>query len=291
MINRDKTADVLFMSSGMFEHLNDAESFVFSHIAFFASQSKYNKGVFKQTTRAICNKVAYSPNTVRKAIESLIEKKFLSQVTSADDYKEINYSYIDQVAHKLKIGEAEYAKTFAYGLSMMLQRSTSKQKTKVPRDLTFFKVSVGKLKAALPTVMAKSDKNKSKHLHKTLIMHGYLYNQAFWNSKKERGEVSRSVSFLARLLHWSSNTVRRVINTLSDLGNITFKYAEKVLSFFTVKPLTHIVTTWKSLRSALKASGKSKTQSSVTPIPAAKKEPTPAEAAAFLASLSERQGT
>lgn len=289
MIDRDKTKDVLFMSSGMFEHLNDPESFVFSHIAYFASQRKYNKGVFKQTTRAICNKVAYSANTVRKAIDTLIDKKFLVRVTNEEDYQDINFSYIDQVAHKLKIGEAAYAQTFAWGLSKMLERTNSKQNSKVPKDLTFFKVNVGTLRAALPDVMSNGDKNKSKHLHKTLVMHGYLYNQSFWNSQRQRGEVSRSVSFLSRLLGWSLNTVRRVINTLSDLGNLTFKYAEKVVSFVTVKPLTHIVTTWKHLKSSLKPSGGHQKVHPSHPIPCVKKDPTPAEAAAFLESLSTRQ--
>ena len=73
---RNKTDDVLFMSTGLFEYLSDAESYVFSHVAFFACQKEGRfKGTFKQTTRAICNKVGYSPNTVRKALETLIEKK------------------------------------------------------------------------------------------------------------------------------------------------------------------------------------------------------------------------
>jgi transcription initiation factor IIE alpha subunit len=232
MNTREKSDDILFMSTGLFEHLNDAESYVFSHVAFFACQraTKY-QGLFKQTTRAICNKVGYSPNTVRKALESLIKKKFLSEV-ALEDKSTLKYNYIEKVAHRLTIGEASYALQFSGAMQKMLTETGKKKAFKsVGREMTFFRVNVGKLRRHSDDILSKKDKNLSKHLHKTLIMHGYLHNQTSWNDKRGKSHLSRGVSYLSALMQWSQNTVRRVINTLKDIGAIAYSYAMKTVTF------------------------------------------------------------
>ena len=253
---RDKKDDVLFMSTGLFEHLSDAESYVFSHVAFFACQKEGRfKGNFKQTTRAICNKVGYSANTVRKALEDLIDKKFLSVVKEAEPT--LKYNYIDKVAHKLTIGEADYAIKYANAMATMLKESVTKQKkVTVPRDMTFFKVNVGKLHRDTSTVVDKKEKNLSKHFHKTLILHGYLYNQTSWNKKRNRDNVSRGVAFLSAAMQWSQNTVRRVINTLKDIGAVGYSYATKTVTFTFVSVINAIKNTSKKLRTKLSNSDK-----------------------------------
>jgi transcription initiation factor IIE alpha subunit len=288
---RDKKDDVLFMSTGLFEHLSDAESYVFSHVAFFACQKEGRfKGNFKQTTRAICNKVGYSPNTVRKALEDLIEKKFLSKVE--EEEPTLKYNYIDKVAHKLTIGEADYAVTYANSLAKMLKESVTKQKEVIAaRDMTFFKVNVGKLRRDTDTVIDKKEKNLSKHFHKTLILHGYLYNQTSWNKKRNRTNVSRGVAFLSAAMQWSQNTVRRVINTLSDLGAIGYSYATKTVTFTFVSVINAIKGTSKKLRTKLCLPNKESTQKDepAKTHKVSSQQQTPAQAAQFLKDLRERQ--
>ena len=103
MNSSSKYDDVLFMSSGQFEQLTDTESFVFSHIAFFACQQKPYKRLFKQTTQAICNKVGYSPNAVRSAISSLIAKGFLIKSEPQKREEGSYHPYYDNIAHHLKM--------------------------------------------------------------------------------------------------------------------------------------------------------------------------------------------
>jgi transcription initiation factor IIE alpha subunit len=253
---RDKKDDVLFMSTGLFEHLNDAESYVFSHVAFFACQKEGRfKGNFKQTTQAICNKVGYSANTVRKALGDLIDKKFLSVVK--EEAQTLKYNYIDKVAHKLTIGEADYAVKYANAMATMLKESVTKhKKVTVPRDMTFFKVNIGKLRRDTNTVVDKKQKNLSKHFHKTLILHGYLYNQTSWNKKRNRNNLSRGVAFLSAAMQWSQNTVRRVINTLKDIGAVGYSYATKTVTFTFVSVINAIKNTSKKLRTKLSHSDK-----------------------------------
>lgn len=252
MTIRNKTDDVLFMSTGLLEHLNDAESYVFSHVAFFACQkNSVYKGLFKQTTRAICNKVGYSPNTVRKALESLIDKQFLARV-ELEDKSTLKYNYIEKVAHRLEIGASEFAQQYSHAMEKMIRETGSKKVDKrIGRDMTFFKVNVGKLRRDSDKVVSKEEKNLSKHLHKTLILHGYLHNQTSWNDKRGRATLSRSVAFLSAMMQWSQNTVRRVINTLKDIGSIGYSYATKTVTFTFVSVINALKTSSKKLRTSL----------------------------------------
>jgi hypothetical protein len=222
--------DVLFMSSGQFEQLTDTESFVFSHVAFFACQSRPYRRLFKQTTQAICNKVGYSPNAVRSAITSLISKGFLKKGEPVEREIGSYHPYYDNIAHHLKIGDNNYALLFASELEKTLVAAGRKKPKDQERAITFFKVQVGQLKRN----SAMLSGNRSKHIHKALILHGYLLNQHKWNLEKSRPKVCRTVPFLAHFLNWSQNTVRRVLNTLKNLEIITFEFANGVLKFFSV---------------------------------------------------------
>lgn len=242
MNSKDNFDDVLFMSSGQFDALTDTESFVFSHIAFFACQLRPYKRQFKQTTQAICNKVGYSPNAVRAAISSLIKKGFLKNVDAKTKEQGSYHPYFDKIAHQLQIGENEYALLFAQELEKTLIAAKSKRSGSGDRIITFFKVRVGQLKRNTLLVSG----NGSKHIHKALILHGYLHNQHRWNVEKNRNSLRRAVPFLAQFLNWSQNTVRRVINTLKNLGIVIYEYSKGLVKFLSVKSFN---TEKKSLRS------------------------------------------
>jgi predicted transcriptional regulator len=230
MNSNSKFDDVLFMSSGQFEQLTDTESFVFSHIAFFACQLKPYKRLFKQTTQAICNKVGYSPNAVRSAISSLISKGFLKKGERVEREHGSYHPYYDNIAHHLKIGDNDYALLFASELEKTLAAARSKKVKDQERVITFFKVQVGQLKRNSAVLSG----NRSKHTHKALILHGYLLNQHKWNIEKSRQKVCRTVPFLSHFLNWSQNTVRRVLNTLQNLEIIAFEFANGVLKFLSI---------------------------------------------------------
>lgn len=288
----NKTNNVVFMSTGLFKHLTDTESYVFAHIAFFASQRRPYNRTFKQTTKAICNKVGYSPNAVRSAIRSLISKNFLIYVDNSQlpEYQE-DYNYYDDIAHKLTIGSHEYALKYACSLEKMLLDSKQKQSRAGEREISFFKVYVGKLSS---DNTVKTGRNQSKHQHKTLIMHGYLFNQARWNLDKNRPKLTRSVSFLASLLQWSKNTVRRVINTLVSIGILEYELRERAISFKYINPITTLKQFTHSLVAKLLPAAAvqyvSKTKLSTHGKPANKngqsfKPKSPADAVNYLQSL------
>lgn len=230
MNSNSKYDDVLFMSSGQFEQLTDTESFVFSHIAFFACQQKPYKRLFKQTTQAICNKVGYSPNAVRSAISSLIAKGFLVKGEPQKREEGSYHPYYDNIAHHLKIGDNAYALLFANELEKTLTAARNNKFKAQERAITFFKIQVGQLKRNSRMLSG----NRSKHVHKALILHGYLSNQHKWNIEKGRQQVCRTVPFLAHFLNWSQNTVRRVLNTLKNLNIVTFDFTQGVLKFLSV---------------------------------------------------------
>ncbi|VEM00404.1 hypothetical protein ALT761_04191 (plasmid) [Alteromonas sp. 76-1] len=243
MNSNSKFDDVLFMSSGQFEQLTDTESFVFSHVAFFACQLKPYKRLFKQTTQAICNKVGYSPNAVRSAISSLIAKGFLiksePQIREHGSY----HPYYDNIAHHLKIGDNSYALLFANELEKTLTAAKNKKVKSQERVITFFKVQVGQLKRNCGMLSG----NRSKHVHKALILHGYLSNQHKWNVEKGRQHVCRTVPFLAHFLNWSQNTVRRVLNTLKNLKIVVFDFTNGILKFLSVHSFSIAVTSLHGL--------------------------------------------
>lgn len=292
MNSKDKSEDIIFMSTDQFEHLDDAENFVFSHVAYFACQPK-RKNLFTGSTRAICNKVGYSPNTVRKAIGSLIEKKFLLKEELVEE-KTLKYSYIKKVEHRLRIGEAKFAQDYSEAMEKMIHDIGKKVAFKgVGRDIRFFKVNVGKLRRNNDAPITKADKNLSKHLHKTLMLHGFLYNQRKWDDKRGRESLSRSVPFLSATMQWSQNTVRRVINTLNDIGSIGYSYATKTINFSFVSVIKALYASSKKLKTTL-----ANKNQSLAKIEAAIDVPkrlqgyspnqTPAEAAAFLESLHSK---
>ena len=235
--------DVVFMSPGQFEYLSDTESFVFAHVAFFASQMRPYKRQFKQTTQAICNKIGYSPNAVREAITSLIEKGFLKKSQPLEEGQGTFHPYYDKISHRLHVGEHSYAALFARELEKTLITSKNKSKSSQERAMTFFKVHVGQLKRNISLLSG----NSSKHVHKALIMHGYLQNQHKWNVEKNRNSLQRTVPSLARFLKWSQNTVRRVINTLKHWGIIDYSYTKGFVKFLTVRQFDTAAKCVKSL--------------------------------------------
>ncbi|GFD68653.1 hypothetical protein KUL152_30540 [Tenacibaculum sp. KUL152] len=235
--------DVVFMSPGQFEYLSDTESFVFAHITFFASQMRPYKRQFKQTTQAICNKIGYSPNAVREAISSLIEKGFLKKCQALEEEEGSFHPYYDKISHRLHVGEHDYARLFARELEKTLITSKNKSKNSDGRAMTFFKVHVGQLKRNLSLLSG----NSSKHVHKALILHGYLHNQHKWNVEKNRNSLQRTVPSLAKFLQWSQNTTRRVINTLKLWGIVDYKYTNGSVRFLTVRQFNTAAKTVTSL--------------------------------------------
>lgn len=293
MTNRNKDNDVLFMATCMFEHLTDTEAYVFSHIAYFACQQKIFNRTFKSTTKAICNKTGYSPNAVRAALDSLTEKKFLQEPELDPKAPRQKYTYYDEISHTLTIGEHTYAIDFAKWLEIALKDAKTKSAGGLVREITFFKVYVGKLN----NKQNKLKLNQSKHMHKLLILHGYLYNQTNWNVKKFRPSLNRGVRFLALAFQWSQNTIRRLINSLSDLGYVKYEFKDKAVTFVAVNAIEKLTGFLNVLRETLQSD---KVSTQTTPavlqgpvsapdaLPPPKrsfKPSSPAEAAAFLNNL------
>ncbi|MDG6100020.1 hypothetical protein EXU34_21410 [Alteromonas sp. ZYF713] len=275
--------DVVFMSPRQFEFLTDTESFVFAHVAFFACQLRPYKRLFKQTTQAICNKVGYSPNAVRNAISSLITKGFLKSSQPLEQDQESFHPYYDKISHRLHVGDHDYAQLFARELEKTLITSRTKNIKSEGRTMTFFKVHVGQLKRNISLLAG----NSSKHVHKALIMHGYLHNQHKWNVEKNRNNVQRTVPSLARFLNWSQNTVRRVINTLKYLGILEYSYGNGSVKFITVKQFNAAAKSVRSLITRL-CTGihrKEHTESATLSVPHQRKPRSPQEAAKYLQQL------
>lgn len=275
--------DVVFMSPGQFEYLSDTESFVFAHIAFFASQMRPYKRQFKQTTQAICNKVGYSPNAVREAISSLIEKGFLKKSQPLEEEQDISHPYYDKISHRLHVGEHNYAVSFARELEKTLITSKNKSKNNQERAMTFFKVHVGQLKRNISLLSG----NSSKHVHKALIMHGYLQNQHKWNVEKNRKSLQRTVPALSRFLKWSQNTVRRVINTLKHWGIVDYSYTKGFVKFLTVRQFNTSAKCVKSLITKLCniVRRDERTESIQVSVPLDRSPKSPHEAAKYLQKL------
>ena len=248
----------VFLTSRMFEYLSDTQSFVFAHVCYFACQLKF-KYTYKSVTKVICNKTGYSPNAVRRALTNLIEMGFLKRVgddtvEEQRDTSHLKYTYIEQVSHKLQIGEHPEAKAIAKAMNTMIHNARNGQsidetKKSEEREILFFPVDVRHLKRGVG--------NQSKRLHKMMLLHGYLSKQHYWNLKHGRGKVTRSVAFLSQLFQWSRTTVQRVIKTLEQLnhieysletnGFVTFKRVQIVKS---IRKYTEFATT--SLRSIVK---------------------------------------
>ena len=289
MKKRDTSSDVVFMATGQFEHLTDTECYVFSHIAFFAcQQSPYNK-TFKQTTRAICNKVRYSPNAVRNAIRSLIEKEFIKKIDKPALSKEDRFTYYDDIAHHLTIGDHEYAKRFAKSLQRAVIETKSKHKGVGGRDITFFPVNVGRLHQEASSEAVSG--NQSKHIHKSLILHAYLYHNHKWNLEKGRRKLSRSVSFLSGMLQWSENTIRRILNSLKSFSALEFIYEDAAVSVTSMNPMLRLKCMAGKLTATLKQklTARPTTSQVILPKPTCPNpRPTPAEAAAYLKEYQRR---
>lgn len=281
------------MSTGMFEHLTDTEAYVFSHIAYFACQKKIFNWTFKSTTQSICNKTGYSPNAVRAALDSLTEKKFLRKPDLEPKASSQKYTYYDEISHTLTIGEHSYAMEYAKWLEIALKDAKNKSAGGLVREISFFKVYVGKLNKKPNRLKL----NQSKHMHKLLILHGYLYNQTNWNVKKFRPSLNRGVRFLALAFQWSQNTIRRLINSLSDLGFVKYEYKNKAITFVAVNAIENLTGFLNVLRITLQ-SDKATTQqtTAATQKPVSKPETllppkrsfkpsSPAEAVAFLNNL------
>ncbi len=107
-------------------------------LLFFASQMRPYKRQFKQTTQAICNKIGYSPNAVREAITSLIEKGFLKKSQPLEEGQGTFHPYYDKISHRLHVGEHNYAALFARELEKTLITSKNKSKSSQERAMTFF---------------------------------------------------------------------------------------------------------------------------------------------------------
>lgn len=289
MKNRDTSSDVVFMATGQFEHLTDTECYVFSHIAFFACQQRPYNRTFKQSTRAICNKVRYSPNAVRNAIRSLIEKEFIKKIDKPVLTKEERFTYYDDIAHHLTIGDHDYAKRFAKSLERAVVETKSKHKGVGGRDITFFPVSVGRLHQETDSDAISG--NQSKHVHKSLILHAYLYHNHKWNLDKGRRKLSRSVRFLSTMLQWSQNTIRRILNSLRSFSALEFIYEDAAVSVTSMSPELRLKCMAGQLTANLKQKliAKQLKTPFIIPKPSGSNpRPTPAEATAYLKEYQRR---
>ena len=113
----------------------------------------------------------------------------------------------------------------------------------------FFKVYVNALQASKKG--EKWKRNQSRHLHKTLVLHGYLHNKIKFRDKFDKSTLSLSVPYLSAMMQWSRNTVRRVVNTLVELGLVTLKLEGKRIAFLQVRLAERVREGYKQLKSRL----------------------------------------
>ena len=296
MNRKSKNTEFVFMSTSLFEHLTETEAYVFSFVAYFAcDEAKGN--IFKRTTISLCNNLGYSPNTIRAAIASLIEKDFLkSEAPPERVKKDLKYTYIEDVSHHLKIGDHDAAFEFAYWMQIMLSELRTRGTTKGfydkhNPDVTFFKVPVSALQT--DSVGEKWKRNQSRHLHKTLILHAYLHNQDAHAQKYQKPVLSRSVAFLSAMMQWSRNTIRRIINTLSNMGLIKFKLSDNRILFTKINKISKIRDGYTALKSTLHENVAERNHALFTnlglDIPRPDSAATPQEHAAYLNSKKARQ--
>ena len=296
MNGKRKHTEFVFMSTQLFEYLTETEAFVFSFTAYFAcDETKGN--IFKRTTISLCNNLGYSPNTIRAAINSLIEKKFLkSETPPVREKKDLKYTYIEDVSHHLRIGDHAFAVEFAYWMQLMLNELRTRKTTKgfyekYKPKVTFFKVPVRALQP--DSAGEKWKRNQSRHLHKTLILHAYLHNQDKHTQTYNKPVLSRSVAFLSAMMQWSRNTIRRIINTMSDMGLIKFKLSGNRILFTKIHKIIKMRAGYKSLKSKLHTTDAEKNKAMFSnlglDIPRPGPNASPQEHTAYLQSKIERQ--
>lgn len=289
-----KNTEFVFMSTGLFEHLNETESYVFSFVTYFACDKQKGQ-IFKRSTASLCKNLGYSANTIRSTIDKLVEKNFLARAEKPDiKNKDLRYSYFDDISHYLVIGTHQYAQEFSSELSEILNclRKSNKQKQPDLKNI-FFKVYVNALQAS--TKCEKWKRNQSRHLHKTLVLHGYLHNKIKFRDKFDKSTLSLSVPYLSAMMQWSRNTIRRVINTLVELGLVTLKLDGKRITFTRVRIAERVRAGYKQLKSRLfdiKQKSQGKTRHPInkpTELTRPGKKATPAEHAYYLAEMRKAQ--
>ncbi len=274
------------MSTGLFEHLNETEAYVFSFVSYFACD-KSKGSIFKRSTASLCNQLGYSSNTIRATINSLVEKNFLSKVEKPESpSKDLRYRYYDDIAHHLEIGSDEYAQEFSSELSYILVGLRTKSNCKHGSlKNVFFKVYVTALQAK--SKGEKWKRNQSRHLHKALVLHGFLHNKVKFREKFAKSALSLTVPYLSAMLQFSRNTIRRIINTLAQLGLITMKPDGRRIVFTHIKIPEKVRAGYKLLKTKLFGCN--------TPIASQKpallkrldKGASPAEHAAYLAAMKK----
>lgn len=282
------------MSTKLFEHLNETEAYVFSFVAYFACD-KTKGNIFKRSTISLCNSLGYSPNTIRSAIDTLVEKDFLTRAPKPEiQNKTLRYNYFDEISHHLKIGNDEYAQEFSSELEGVLigLRNGNKSKNSLMKNV-FFKVYVTALQPK--TKSEKWKRNQSRHLHKALVLHGFLHNKVKFLNKFDKPALSLSVPYLSTMMQWSRNTIRRIINTLTQLGLITMKLDGRRIVFTHIKMVERVREGYIQLKSRLfGSSNQANNASKADPIKTEKlKRPnsnaSPTEHAAYLAAMKSRQ--
>ena len=289
----NKNTTFVFMSTKLFEHLNETEAYVFSFVAYFACD-KMKGNIFKRSTISLCNNLGYSPNTIRATIDALLEKGFLSRVPKPEiQNKGLRYNYFDEIAHHLEIGSHEYALEFSSELEGMLigLRNGNKFKNSLMKNV-FFKVYVTALQPK--TKSEKWKRNQSRHLHKALVLHGFLHNKVKFRDKFVKSALSLSVPYLSTMMQWSRNTIRRIINTLAQLGLISLKLDGRRIVFTRIKMVDRVREGYVQLKSRLFGTTQANNIYKTDPIKSVRlKRPnsdaTPAEHAAYLAAMKRTQ--
>lgn len=289
----NKNTTFVFMTKGLFEHLNETDAYVFSFVAYFACDDKKGN-IFRRTTASLCKNLGYSANTVRAAIERLVKKKFLSHAEKNESpTKDLRYKYFDDISHHLEIGKNQYAQEFSSELRQVLTGLRAGDKHKKPSlKNIFFKVYVSALQAK--TKDEKWKRNQSRHLHKALVLHGFLHNKVKFRDKYIKTSLSLSVPYLSAMMQWSRNTIRRIINTLTQIGLITMRVDGRRVIFTGIKMPERVRAGYNQLKSRLFSFAQSASNNAnATELkPEGLKRPgayaTPAEHAAFLASHRTR---
>ena len=164
--------------------------------------------------------------------------------------KDLRYNYYEDIAHHLEIGSDEYAQEFSSELSHILEGLRKVREYKHPSlKNVFFKVYVTALQAK--SKGEKWKRNQSRHLHKALVLHGFLHNKVKFREKFAKSSLSLSVPYLSTMMQFSRNTVRRIINTLSQLGLITMKLDGRRVVFTRIKLPEKLRVGYKQLKSKL----------------------------------------
>ena len=239
MSQKNNQKSQVFFATEILQHTkSETQTLVLSHLAYYHANQKHGNQ-FKGSISSIAKRLHFSINSVKTAIDELVQQGLITQSISEKGFRTrtIKLNSDNEIAYKL-----------LQSFQAMLKKVKGSFFNLFSVDLDLFK---------------SESRYDSRHQHKSLMLKAIVDTKIksnIRNSKNKKNTYKKSIPELCKITAWSYMTVKNLIQTIQNTSLNT------VITEKSTRALQYIFSLFKTKQSKNQSTATNQKATTVKPV-------------------------